>query len=115
MPVKYYFIVNKSSTIEDLVRSTGISSSNFWFEYFLNIFSKHCIDVTDYAILIKTISNDQQKVIKLLAEYDIDGLSFINQKAFIFETNDSFFEHVSFKLIRSRKIKVISSDEFNTL
>ena len=111
--MKNYFLVNKNMTLDELVRITGISISNLWFEYFLNIFKSHYVEINEYADLIKFISmDDKSKVIRLLNEYKINGLSFIEKKIIVLDIDLPFFEHVSFKLLK-RKAKVISHDEFS--
>ena len=115
MRVKYYFIVENKIMIDDLVKFTGISISNLWYEFFLNIFNKHCKEINDFAELVKIIGYNRAIVIRILNEYKIDGLSFVGMKAFQFEINNPIFDHISFKLIKSRRIIVINDNEFNTM
>ena len=116
MHLKYYFVTHKNVTIDDIVRFTGISISNFWFEFFLNIFSKHCKEINSYPDLIKIIGRNKEHTIRLLNDdYAINGEKFDMLKAFLFEIDSSIFSNVSFKLIKSRKIIVINDDEFNTM
>lgn len=106
----YYFVVDASTTLEDIIKATGISHSNFWFEFFINLFSQSCTTINDYESFIKIIGRDKQHTIKYLSEnYEIDGLTFIGKKVIVFKNNN---QHVSFKLIKSRKIKVICQEEF---
>lgn len=107
-----YFVAHKSATLEDLIKTTGVNHNDFWFEYFLNLFSQHCTEICEYETFIKLIDGDKQHIIKQLSEnFNIDGLTFFDKKVFVFKTSDEQFNCVSFKLIKSKKIKVIYQDE----
>lgn len=109
----YYFVFNdRSCTIEDLINASGISTSNFWFEYFLTMFSEIIVEVKDYPTLIKMVNEKEKiKAINKLSEFDIDGSTFDDKKIFFLSTNDKYLKNVCFKLIRSRKLKIIAIEE----
>jgi len=103
-------------TVEDLLKVTGISTSSFWFEFFFNMFIDSCREIDTYTELVKYIekkNNNKKAAILVLGKYEIDGLTFFDKKVLHFKTDNKYFEHVSFKLLRSKKIKAIGEDEFN--
>jgi hypothetical protein len=84
---------------------TGIRSSNFWFEYFMQLFKDSCIRFEDLQSLVNHLKvADRPDVIRKLEALDVDGAFFTVGAVYLLE--QSVFVSMNFTKLRSRKIRV---------